>query len=288
MRACLRAVIFGAAVAMGALGCTARPHPPQAPHASGPLPRPSEIAAAYNRRVADIRSLKAPATLLLDTPDGKGGRKRDQVEAALSVVLPGDVAMSVNKVGQVLFVMGCAGGRYWWLDLGEEPRAFAGDVALASPEKVGEFGVPVHPLDLLEVLAITPLPEPTEVGWSEDAKSVVVRVPGRWGSRKFWLAPSTWEPTRIELLDASGRVAVAAALSRYAPVRIDGKFFSPARMPTQVEVEVPQRDFLATVAIAAPADPGERMKRAVFDLATVLRTYGIDTATDIDAPEKAR
>ena len=60
---------------------------------------------------------------------------------------------------------------------------------------MAEFGLPVHPLDLLEVMAIKPIPEPgteaaekAELAWSKDGHYLYLTLPGRWGGEAAVLA----------------------------------------------------------------------------------------------------
>ena len=271
--------------ACGALPRGEKP-PPGAQHGT-PLPDAGTVVGAYNTRVRDLDRLRAPITLVIDSPKegGGGGRSRDQVDGSLQVMLPSSVALRIDKVGQALAYLGSNDDTYWWFDLGDQKRAYVGAHALASPEKARRFGLPVHPLDLMELAGVTPLPNASllTLAWTNDGL-LQVRVPGRWSSRRLVLDPRSYEPTRIEIIDRGGRVAAGANLSRYQRVDVDRLATSPARIAGQVEIEIADADVRASLAIVEPRNPGERLRLKAFDLAAMLDSYNIKDVRDMDAP----
>ena len=243
------------------------------------------IVESYNTRVRDLARLRAPVTMIINSPKETGGRSKDQVEGNLQVMLPSSVALRIDKVGQALAYLGSNQQQYWWFDLGDEKRAYVGAHALGSMEKARRFGLPVHPLDLVELAGVTPLPNASLLTFSRGPSGEdVVTVPGRWATRRLHLDPSTHEPARIEIINRDGRVAIASALSRYQPVEVDGNVFTKARIASTVEISIFDADVQASIAIVEPRNPGDKLRLKAFDLEAMLASYNIKNVIDMDAP----
>ncbi|MFO0832855.1 MAG: hypothetical protein U0637_13565 [Phycisphaerales bacterium] len=242
------------------------------------------IVEAYNTRVRDLSRLRAPVTMIIDSPKEGGGRTRDQVEGNLQVMLPSSVALRIDKVGQALAYLGSSDQQYWWFDLGDPKRAFVGAHAMASMEKARRFGLPVHPLDLVELAGVTPLPNASLLTLSRSTSGEdVIEVPGRWSRRRLFLDGSH-EPVRIEVVGRDGRVAVSSRLSRYQAVEVDGNVFSKARIAGQIEIDIADADVRASIAVVEPKNPGAKLRLKAFDLAAMLESYNIKDVVDMDAP----
>ena len=275
-------------------GCAVGPREPAEPSgviARGPVPAYAPIAAAYNARVGGLDRLRAAVSLVIRAPGTEGKQIREQVEGNLQLALPDRLALRIDKVSQTLFYLGSNEALYWWMDLTDRPTAMVGRHDAARPGAVAEFGLPVHPLDLLELLAVRPLPvagDATEpaLAWSADGRWVVVTSPARWnGVRRLYLDPLTYDPARVEIADGTGRVAVAADLSRYqtVDVREGPRGASPPRVAGRFDIQIPGSEALAVLLVNDPQNPGSRQKAAAFDLPTLQRAYGIERVIDLDA-----
>jgi hypothetical protein len=278
------------ALMLGAVACSSTPKAPivDVPmdvNASKPLPDAADVVARYNARVADLSRLRSQVTLIVDQPDPDGsGRTRDQVEGSLQIMLPSSVALRIDKVGQALSFLGSNTENYWWLDLTDNKIGYVGTHAQVTQDKVRRFAVPVHPLDLLEVAAVTPLPSPNLLflAWTKDGR-LVVRVPGRWTTRRLFMDASTLEPSRIELIDRQGRLALGAELSRYQRVPVDANAFSTARIAGQIDLVIPAADATALLALVEPQNPGDKLRLKAFDLPALLDSYNVKDVRDLDA-----
>ncbi len=243
------------------------------------------IVESYNTRVRDLSRLRAPVTMIINSPKEGGGRSKDQVEGNLQVMLPSSVALRIDKVGQALAYLGSNKQQYWWFDLGDEKRAYVGAHSLASMDKARRFGLPVHPLDLVELAGVTPLPNASLLTFSRGPSGEdVVTVPGRWATRRLHLDAATHEPVRIEIIARDGRVAIASVLSRYQPVEVDGNVFTKARIASTVEISIMDADVQASIAIVEPRNPGDKLRLKAFDLEAMLASYNIKNVIDMDAP----
>ncbi len=259
--------------------------------ARGPVPSYGVVAAAYNARVQHLERLSGSVALNIKARNAEGEQITEQVEGNLQIALPSSVALRVDKVGQTVFYLGSNPQRYWWFDLTQDPKTAAvGSHALATPEAVTSFGIPVHPLDLIEVLAIRPLPEEKDAGkdgasalaWSKNGRLLGVTLRGRWGQRRLWLDPETYEPVEIELLKDDGRVLVRCMLSGLRTIEVDNDANARPRVAQRFFIDLPLQDAQVVITLEAARNLGERMRMRVFDLETLLDYYKIQRVVNID------
>lgn len=257
---------------------------------SRPLPAWAEITKAYNGRLEGLDRLRAPVTAVVEAPDGKGGRRKDQLEGNLQIILPDRVALRLDKVGQTVFQVGCDQTKYWSLDFTGEPVALVGLHAKLGPRSASRLGVPVHPFDLIDLLAITPLPasdKGVRVEWSRGRDMLIVTLPARAGSgasRRLTLEARSMYPTKVELLDAKGGVLAAGDLSRYVTVELPGVAISRTRIAERYEVVLPGEDARVTLSVYDPKNPGSSMRAQAFDLEALCAAYGVEKVYDLDRP----
>ena len=255
---------------------------------SKPLPKFEVLAARYNERVRGLESLRTPVGLIIDAEDQDGKSQREQVEGNLSLVQPRYVVMRLDKIGQTLFQLGSNPEHYWWIDLsGEEKVALVGTHAKARSDTAARFGVPVHPLDLIELLAITPLEtEGARPGmrWSPDGKQIILTVPGRWAGRRLWITPENGQATRVELLNMRGDVEVRARLEKYQIAAIRGDTITQPRIATKLFIEVPRNRVNVELNIVEPENPGDRVRMTAFDLERQKDNLGVERVVDLDTP----
>jgi hypothetical protein len=200
------------------------------------------------------------------------------------------VALRIDKYSKTVFRLGSNEERYWWVDLSKDPKvAMVGAHSTATAEKVSAFGVPVHPLDLIEVLAIKPLPEPgtpearqAAVAWSPDGRNLGVTLPGQWGKRRFWLDPQTYAPAVIELLDGAGAVVARCTINGFQPVEVDGDTTVHPQIAKKLDLVLPLQNATVLIDIVEVRNPGERLRTQVFNLQAVLASDGVTKVIDID------
>lgn len=280
--------ILAALSAAAVSACCSGTRPAESvPTNHAPPPPYASLASRYNERCARLEKLKAPVTLVIDAPDDKGGRRKDQVEAYLQFVAPSKVSLRVDKVGQTLAVLGSDDTRFWWIDLSEKPVAYVGTHARATPQAAAEFGIPIHPLDLADVLAISPLPmEDRKVGRMADGTLMIEmasRAPG-WGPRRVYIDEPTALPAKVEVRDAGGGLALRAVLSRFVQVEVEDDHFAPARCASRVEIFLVREDTRITLSVASPENPSA-MKPKPFDFEALVGAYGVDRTVDLDREE---
>lgn len=277
-------------------GCQSAPRGYQPPktvryeRASAAVPPYAELAVKYNSRVLPLDHLRAAVTLTIDSPDEGGGRRNDQVEGNLQFSRDRRVALRLDKVGETLAYLGSNDEKYWWLELRGEKQGLVGSHAKATPRSAARFGIPVHPLDLIDLLAVLPLPASGEVRASEDGR-LIVRLPSRgpgWGERRLILDAEMLWPVRVEVRDPRGALVAAADLTRYVQVQVRGDPNSPAMLASRYDVAIPGEDTTVTVSVHDPENPRERMRTAPFDLPLLLSSYGVERVLDVDAGDVKR
>lgn len=256
----------------------------------------AEIASAYNARIRRLECVTANAEIHVESRDNDGKAVENNAEGFLLLVRPRKVSLRIDKVSQTYFVLGSDSSRYWWLDLGGEKRVgLVGLHRLASPQSAAAFGVPVYPLDLLELLGVMPLPEdeasldlvvPTLL---KDGRLEIV-LPGRgreWGSTRYVLDRVSFLPMRIELLDARGGIAAAGVLSRWVDVTVEGEALTGAAMPGNLDVDLPGMPAKVTMRLNDVKNPGvDKIKSANFDLERLKGIYRVEQFYSLDEAPK--
>jgi len=278
----VRRCLFGVALVLA--GCSSTPKPaPVNPAELGPPPSYSELAERYNASIAHLDRLWARATVVVRSTDDDGKRHEDQGEGYLQVVRPDRLALSVGKIGETLFYLGSNDTEYWWFDLsGDEDVELFGRHDKATPEKSADLGVPVHPLDLIEVLGLVPLPESGEVGWDGSGR-LEVRAEGRFGERILTLDPETLHASRVVLLDPEGKVAVDAQLERYQQVEVVGAPSIGKMVATRFHIDLPAIDARVMLSLYEPTN--KAIKEVAFDRERLERMKRIDKSYDLDDPD---
>lgn len=256
---------------------------------SGPAPSYTELARAYNARVARLEAIQGTLDLVVTGTDKDGNEQKDQGEGNLTFVRPSKVALRVDKVSQTYFWLGSDDARFWWFDLhAQEKVAVVGTHAAATPEQAAHLGLPVHPLDLLELAGVVPLPETSsdEPRWARGGGAVVA-LPGRWGVRRLTIEPTSGEARSVELEDASGRVVVRSDLSRYENVPVRGDAAANPRIATRIVARVPSSATSIEIVLHNPKNPGvDRIKPGNFDLADLKERFAI--TREVEAADLGR
>ena len=279
-----RPILMLLVIGFGIGACRDRDEP--APVVLGPLPDWAEVRDAYNDRVSRLDRVWARATLQVISPDGDGGTRTDQGEGHLQLQRPASLSLSIGKVSQVLFTLGSNDDRYWWFDLtnDDERWGMSGRHALATPDKAREFGVPVHPLDLLELLGVMPLPDEGVLSWAPDGH-YLVNVPSAFGRRVLWIDPDTLFVERVQLTDDRGETLIDADLSRYQNVVVEGDGSQAPRMPARVVALIPELESEVRLNLYDPEVSEMRPLPIAFDFATLVTRYRLEQVYDLDALE---
>lgn len=270
-------IALGAAVLLAG-GCAGggQREEPTARELLGDPPSYAAVRAVYNTRVDGLDRLWARAVVSVSGSEADGSPFREQGEGHLQVVRPDRVSLTAGKLGKPLFIYGSNSEQSWWIDRsGEESVAVIGPHAGLTRDDYAALGLPVHPLELVELLGITPLPEPDRpLVWSRDGTMAGFLTEGVLGYRLTWIDPETFDPVRISLLDARGEPLVASTLIGTQGVRIDGDATRRPRVPERVEVEVAGTDLAVRVSLNEPRN--RRIDARNFDGEALLGIYEVE------------
>lgn len=289
---CVAAAAIAAAMVLS--GCASTSKQPETGSRitrPGPAPTLDSIAKAQNARVDGLTSLWARHTLRVSGELADAKLEKEEAEGHFQLILPRKVAVTVTKVGETYFYLGSNDELYWWLDLTEAKQGYFGRHALATPTTVDRFGIPVHPLDLIELMAITPIDQTllaksgvvSPPRWSSDGQLVWYDMPARNATKRVLVDPKSLLPLFVELLDGSGKVIVRAELSGYLDIPSRSKPTARPRIPTRIAIEVPRSDLKILINLY---DPETRTPKAVaFDFAHLAqRAYPVNRLIDLDKP----
>lgn len=268
--------LLGLCLALSGCELTPRSGPAEIDARGMPHPSYSAIAERYNQRIGRLDKVWARMSMRVIGHDRDGSKVDEQAEGHLQVVRPDKLALSITKVGETYFYLGCNESVYWWLDLRDDKRALLGRHETATPELAARFDIPVHPLDLLELLGVTPLPPgaAARTAWSRDGRDLQVTLPGRWGHRVLSLDPASYQPRRIELLDSRGHRLVSADLEDPQPVVVRCDSATPP-MASLYQIYITSSDTRITLRLYDPENRCDRQKLTPFDFAALREAYGI-------------
>lgn len=253
------------------------------------LPTYAEVVTRYNARVEHLDRYWSDAHIRFVSVDREGDRIDEDGDGYLQVIRPRKLYLTIGKVGEDGFQVGSNDVEYWWIDV-RNKTAEVGEHDRVDPAKASGTGLPIRPLDLLEVLGIMPLePAPAStptVTWSADRRLVLVRNGTVSGSRQLVLDPENYEPREVHLLDKQGDLLVKAVLSDSKPVTLPDGSWPAARNPTRFEIRVPSTQTTITLWLRNPEHrPG--IKEQAFNFEGLLRRYGVTSVRRIDGEPAA-
>lgn len=287
-----------AGVLVGA-GCQpkVRPDDPGVIVNPGPLPSYQSVAKGYNERIAGLERLWTYTSVRFWVTDRDGKEQTEALDANLQVILPSRFSLRLDKVNSTYAILGSNDERYWWIELGNNPRALWGAHAAVDSSRLaeigGEGGLPVHPLDMIDLLGITRLPtadggvgvgDGPEIAWSADGKQLVVTAASRGGQRRLWLDPKSYAPSRIELLGAEGAKGPEAAawseISAFIPVEV--KMGAPAvSIGSRIMLYLP--DARVEMQLSSPESRSRpKIDSEVFNFEYLVKKYRIEDVKSLD------
>ena len=249
---------------------------PTAREMLGDPPSYAAVREVYNNRVDGLARLWARAVVSVSGSDAEGSPFREQGEGHLQVVRPERVSLTAGKLGKPMFIYGSNAEQSWWIDRSGSPSvAVIGPHAGLTRDDFVALGLPVHPLELVELLGISPLPEADRpLVWSRDGTMAGFLTEGVLGYRLTWIDPQTFDPVRIALLDERGEPLVASMLTGMQGVRIEGDATRRPRVPDRVVVEVAGTDLSVRVSLNDPRN--RRIDGRNFEGETLLEVYKVD------------
>jgi hypothetical protein len=312
IHSCWRALatIPALAAMVAAAGCATgmpEPRPPRPPvQAETALPSYQEVAERYNERIANLPRIWARTTGRIWFPDEQGRTRTEQVEGHLQFLAPDRLLLNFDKVSQTYGLMGTNAERYWWIELDRERRAYVGDHAKVTDERIAELGMPIYPRDVIDLLGITPIPAPgesprTSLAWTPDRRMLVVLTATGAGSeaaapaqpisvyRRLFLDPATYEPLRVEILDADEQVRAVSVLGNYETLAIPGAGPEVPRPRIATEIYVGTADEQTTMRLrmSEPEIGRRRPNEGVFRFERLVEHYRVGEVVSLDDPRAA-
>jgi len=272
-------ILSAAASLLGLTGCDAfdRTEAKPATQATAKATAASfaELAKSYNQRVARLDRVWARTTLRVEGVENSGEKIDEQAEGNLQFIRPRKLALTVTKVGEPIFYLGSNDEEFWWLDIRQNHQALVGNHADATPRSVASFGVPVLPLDLIELLGLLPI-DPAVNGTARTSPAgTEIFFPSRSVVVAMLLDPKTFEPKVIELRTQKGQSLLRAELLKYKPVMVPGGGVAPT-MATWYKIAISGTQTKMEIRVYDAENRGDRMKEAPYKLDTLLRAYRID------------
>lgn len=265
----------------GCRGAGERADRPEAP--ARPPPPLAAIVESYNARAGLLSQVWSRLTLRVEATDEDGSKRVENTEGYLQFVQPSRVSLMVNKLGETYLVLGCDEERYWWMSLTDERTALVGRHDRATPERAAEFGIPMHPLDMLDLMAVRPV-EAGSASASWDGPLVRLTLPARsdsWGPRQVWLEGDAYTPVRARVLDAAGATVAESELRDHGPITVR-QGATPPRLARTVLIIVPPRQARVRMQLM---DADNRTPRPeVFDLWELIKRHriGAERVLDLD------
>lgn len=250
----------------------------------GPLPTYAQIRDANNERVQLLDRIWSRTVVRIDYTDEDGRRRSEQLEGHLQLVRPSRLLMTFNKLGELYFVVGSNEARYWWIRLGKDKQASVGRYDQADERTIARLELAVHPLDFIELLAITPLPDElaTAPSWTPDGL-VRIQMPARWGTRVLYVEPGSLEPARVEMRNSDGELVAFSTLTRYMDVEVSRSVEGPQpRLPQRFWVESPASEVSVKVDIYAPETSDRKPRAEAFDFDRIVSMYRVRDIIDLD------
>ena len=289
---CITAIMCAVTVS-----CSCAPSRQAAPTAADRQEPPTfgEVAARFNERADRLGRIWANATVQFSYLDEDGDRHDEQGEGHFQFIAPGRFALSVGKISEVFFWLGCDAERYWFFQMYEGDR-----VSIGRHDNIGkpcnrDLGLPANPIDIIDLLGVTPI-SPTAGGatsWSINGKWLVVDAPGRSTWRRLFLDPKTLLPARVELYDPNdtSEPIVVSSIERYDSVTLDGVggFFPKA--PSRLQIDHPASGTSIRLFLHNMNDGKTRgrLSDAVFTFDSLVEAFGPDEIIVLDrlCPEPA-
>lgn len=295
----MRSAYAASLLAVLLAGCASEPRPPEGPPppiVRATTPAYLDVAKEYNARVGGLERLWTTAVMRLWYTDEEGKARQEQLEGNLQVIRPRRLLFRFDKVSQTFGYLGSNDEQYWWIAMGDSPRAWVGLHENVTPGRIADLGVPLHPLDFIDALGITPLPltwtkvgagEAPRVRWSADGRDLIVTVVDGLSRRRLTIDPEVWLARRIELVSPDGSAALTADLAEYVQVNLGGDR-GRAFLASEINAALPEGAMRLRLRLSGARATGNRPRETDFDFDRLVQAAGVKEVIDIDAMEQAR
>jgi len=261
----------------------------------GEAPSFADVAGRFNERADRLGRIWANATARFSYLDEDGKRHTEQGEGHFQFIAPDHFAMSIGKISEVLFWLGCDTDRYWFFQMYEGNRVSVGRNKNIGHPCSRDLGLPASPIDIIDLLGVTPI-DPASHGatsWSTNGRWLVVDAPGGLAWRRLFLDPATLLPSRVELYDPNDTAepVVIAMIEEYDRVELDGVGGFMPKAPSRIQIDHPASETSIRLFLHNMNDgrTNGRMSDAVFSFESLVEAFGPKAVEVLDqrCPEPA-
>lgn len=232
-------------------------------------PEYSIILDAQRERLAKLESLKSGGVIELNWKDAGGRSRYEQGDITLLLGLPNQLALRIHKLGDTFMWIGSDENRFWLFDLhdSEGSVAYIGRHQDFQPGE--EIPGVIHPMRLVDLLGLGPLPAEATVDYDEEARAWRVDAAGRGGPIRIFFDPDRYWPIRVDALAPDGSIRYQSRLTRYAAIEAQGMTQAAfPRMAKRIEIREINESTRTVVTLDQPT--------------TIVRVDQIERATDLD------
>ncbi len=261
----------------------------------GPAPSYQQVAAQHNRRANRLSRIWANATVRFTYLDENQKSHTEQGEGHFQFRAPDNFALSIGKLSEVLFWIGSDSDRYWFFQMYEGDRVTVGRNENIDHPCSADLGLPASPIDMIDLLGITPLDPgaPGATSWSLNGKWLVVDAPGRIAWRRLFLDPDTMLPARVDLYNPSDTTEpfVTSMIELNDRVELDGVGGFMPKAPSRLQIDHASSGTSIRLFLHRMNDgkTNDRLSDAVFDFNTLVEAFGPTEffVLDADCPNPA-
>jgi hypothetical protein len=245
-------------------------------------PSYGEVAGKYNARAGKVSKLWARAIIEMDYFDEeKQGRKFEQGEGHLVLLKPDWVALSMGKQGYTFLWAGRNPTEYWLFVLGDDKRAYRGNVANMGKPGTRTLGLPISLDQIMLLSGLEEMPqEAGTVAW--EGKQLRVTLAKRHVD--MLVDPETWLATQIRVFKGED-VRVMSTLSRPDTVTINNQ--PPGAFPTvqtNIKISYPGKDDTLTLFLSGLTDgeEEEKINSKIFEFETLVKLLKPGRVVELD------
>lgn len=254
------------------------------PKTFGPVPSTVEIVEGMNARIEPLETLWSRMSIRVRGTYEDGKSYEEQGNGHLQIQRPGNISLTVRKLGELYLAYGANTEQYWMFNLidNEHKTLHIGGIDQVTPLKASQIGMLVHPGQLNTLMGLVPIDLSTAGGtqWSSDGKSVGVSAQSPWGSYTLWIDPRTFHAVRSQAFDRERNLIATTTLTRYKDATIPRS--NPVMVPGTVEIRyAAESDGFIRIELSEPAV--KPIKSMVFNPKKLKRAYRIDETIDLDA-----
>jgi hypothetical protein len=286
----LRCIVLAACALLALTGCKSTGGA-RTGAGTKPVPTISEIASAWNARVARLDRLWARAAVTMRYLDAEGQRQSAQGEGHLQRLDWYKVALSAGKVGETLFWFGADEDRYWFFDLSDSNRrrVIVGRHDQLTRDKGAMLSIPVPPRQYMRFAGLSAFPTRLEDATVKrlGPELLEVRFHDRSGAWVYHLEQATLYPVMIASLDADGEFEVRSTLSEYRTVILETPGETLIQAAGRFVIEDVPSGTSITIAIDGQMIDGRRAnkpKPGAFDFEALAEALGpLNEVIDLDA-----